>query len=171
MYRRPAPLADRHILDGFDSGRPSLDAFLIDMARFNHRQGYARTTVIADGDLRVVAYHALCAGVISRDAAPREVKAHGAPADIPVALLARLAVDRRHQGKGLGAALLQNALLSVIAASERVAFRAVMVHALNDAAIGFYSRYGFRPARGLERTLLLPVQDIVASFSGVDPAG
>ncbi len=78
-----------------------------------------------------------------------------------MALIARLAVDRRHQGKGLGAALLQNALQASVLAAESVAFRAVAVHALDDEAAQFYLRYGFRQAKGLERTLLLPLKDIV----------
>jgi NAD(P)H-flavin reductase len=68
-------------------------------------------------------------------------------------------------GRGWVAELLKNALLAVVATSEVVAFRAVMVHALDDEATRFYLRYGFRQAKGLERTLLLPVKNIVASIS------
>ncbi len=166
MYRKPAPLDERHHLDDFDSGKPALDSFLKDMALHNQAQGYTRTFVIADVDFRVAGYHSLCAGMISRDNVPRQVKGHHAPGEIPVALLARLAVDKRHQGHGLGAELLKNALLAVLATAEVVAFRAVMVHALDDEAERFYLKYGFRQAKGLERTLLLPVKDIAASLGG-----
>jgi GNAT superfamily N-acetyltransferase len=165
MYRKPAPLSEQHHLGDFDSGKPVLDVFLKEMALHNHAQGYTRTFVIADADFRVVGYHSLCAGMISREKAPRQVKGHQAPGETPVALLARLAVDRRHHGQGLGGELLKNALLAVVATSEVVAFRAVMVHALDDEATRFYLRYGFRQAKGLDRTLLLPVKDIVASIS------
>lgn len=164
MFRKPAPLGDHHRIDAFDSGKPSLDAFLKDMALYNQHQGYSRTFVIAEADYRVAGYHSLCAGMISRDNAPRQVKGHQAPKDIPVALLARLAVDRRYQKQGLGLALLKNALLAVLSTSESVAFRAVMVHALDDEAEAFYARFGFRAAKGLERTLLLPTKDIAASL-------
>jgi len=43
--------------------------------------------------------------------------------------------------------------------------RAVMVHALDDEAEAFYLKFGFRAAKGLERTLLLPTRDIVASLA------
>ncbi|WJR67629.1 GNAT family N-acetyltransferase [Neorhizobium sp. CSC1952] len=164
MYRKPVPLNEQHRLEGFDSGKPALDAFLKEMALHNQAQGYTRTFVIADADFRVVGYHSLCAGMISREHAPRQVKSHQAPGEIPVALLARLAVDRRCQGLGLGGELLKNALLAVVATAEVVAFRAVMVHALDEDAVRFYLKYGFRQAKGLERTLLLPVKDIVASI-------
>lgn len=164
MFRKPAPLGDHHRVDDFDSGKPSLDAFLKEMALYNQHQGYSRTFVIADAGYRVVGYHSLCAGMISRENARRQVKGHQAPKEIPVALLARLAVDRRYQGEGLGLASLKNALLSVISTSQLVAFRAVMVHALDDEAEMFYAKFGFRAAKGLERTLLLPTKDIAMSL-------
>lgn len=164
MFRKPAPLGDHHRLDAFESGKPALDAFLKEMALYNQHQGYSRTFVIADVDYRVVGYHSLCAGMINRENAPRQVKGHQAPKEIPVALLARLAVDHTYQKQGLGLALLKNALLSVISTSQLVAFRAVMVHALDDEAEAFYGKFGFRAAKGLERTLLLPTKDIAASL-------
>ncbi len=164
MFRKPAPLAEHHQTGDFDSGKPALDAFLKDMALYNQQQGYTRTFVIADENYHVAGYHSLCAGMISRDHAPRQVKGHNAPGEIPVALLACLAVDRRHQGRGLGKALLKNALMAVVSTSQLVAFRAVMVHALDDDAEKFYVNFGFRSAKGLERTLLLSTKDVVASL-------
>lgn len=164
MYRKPALLTATHQTERFDSGKPSLDTFLRETALRNQAEGYTRTFVIAGRDHDVVGYHSLSAAMISRDHTPRQIKGHGAPGEIPVALLARLAVDRNHQGKGLGGALLKNALLAVVAASETVAFRAVMVHALDDDAAAFYGRFGFRAAKGLERTLLLPINDVRASL-------
>lgn len=164
MYRKPALLGEQHRLEDFDSSKPVLDVFLKDLALHNQLQGYTRTFVIADADFRVVGYHSLCAGMISRENAPRQVKGHRAPGEIPVALLARLAVDRHHQGQGLGGELLKNALLAVVATADVVAFRAIMVHALDEEAMAFYLKYGFRQAKGLEQTLLLPVKDIAASL-------
>lgn len=163
MFRKPAPLTNIHRIEDFESGKPPLDSFLRDMALYNQQQGYTRNFVIADADFRVVGYHSLCAGMISRENAPRQVKGNPAPGEIPVALLARLAVDRRYQGQGLGGALLKNALMAAISSAQIVAFRAVMVHVLDDDAESFYQRYGFRAAKGLPRTLLLPVKDIVVA--------
>lgn len=164
MFRRPVPIGPHHTLGHFNSGKPELDAYLKEMALHNHNALHARTFVIADEAFEVAGYYALCAGMISRKDAPRNVAGQRAPRDIPVALLARLAVDQRHHGRGLGNALLKHALLSVLASAEHVAFRAVMVHAIDDKAAGFYQKYGFRSAKGLERTLLLPLQDIALSW-------
>jgi GNAT superfamily N-acetyltransferase len=163
MYRRPVPLGTQHRLNGFDSGRPDLDHYLQETARANHESGLARTFVIAAEDFSVVGYYALCAAMIARKEVPRDIGGHGSPRDIPVALLARLAVDRRHQGRGLGAQLLKAALLSAVAGAEHVAFRAMMVHALDDDAGRFYAKYGFRAAKGSERTLLLPLKDVLSN--------
>lgn len=147
-----------------------LDDWLRDMALYNQQQGYSRTFVIADESNVVVGYHSLCAGMISRNGTPRQVKGKQAPAQIPVALLARLAVDEKHQGQGLGAALLKNALLSVVSAAQAVAFKAVMVHALDKESETFYRKFGFLDAKGIEGTLFLPTQGIMASMLEAMPS-
>lgn len=138
------------------------------MALYNQGQGYTRTFVIADENYHIVGYHAICAGMIHRNDVPRAVKGSRAPTELPVAVLARLAVSQgRHQGKGLGAALLRNALLSVVSAAQLVAFRGVVVHAIDDDAVKFYKKYDFRETTGMDRRLILPVNDIVASLAKV----
>lgn len=163
-YRRPAPIAEQHVVAGFDSGKPTLDAWLKDMALYNQTQGYTRIFVIADEHLAVVGYHSVCAGMIHRNDVSRTVKGSKAPPELPVAVLARLAVTRAHQGRGLGPALLKNALLSVISAAQLVAFRAVVVHAIDDDAMAFYTKFHFQQTKGLERRLILPARDIAASL-------
>lgn len=137
------------------------------MALYNQAQGYTRTFVIADEDFRVVGYHAVCAGMIHRNDVSRNARGHPAPAELPVAVLARLAVSTKHQRQGLGPALLKNALLSVVSASQLVAFRAVVVHAIDDDAMKFYKKYHFQETKGMERRLILPANDIVASLAAV----
>ena len=166
-YRRPTPLSEKHVLDAFQSGKPALDDWLKDMALYNQSQGYTRTFVIADEDYRVVGYHAVCAGMIHRNDVSRAARGHPAPAELPVAILARLAVSSAHQGRGLGQALLKNALLSVVSAAQLVAFRGIVVHAIDDDALRFYRRYHFQDTKGMERRLILPASDIVTSLAAV----
>ncbi len=164
-YRKPCPIADHHVLDGFHSGKPSLDHWLKDMALYNQEQGYSRTFVIADENYNVVGYHSVCAGMIHRNDVSRSAKGSKAPPEIPVAVLARLAVSEDHQGKGLGSALLKNALMSVVSAAQVVAFRGVVVHAIDDDAVKFYKKFHFQETKGMERRLILPARDIVASLN------
>ena len=67
----------------------------------------------------------------------------------------------------LCAGLLKNALMSVISSAQLVAFRAVVVHAIDDEAVSFYRKYHFRATKGMERRLILPTRDIVASIAAV----
>jgi len=70
-------------------------------------------------------------------------------------VLARLAVDRRAQGRHLGASLLQDAVNRAVAVSRNAGVRALLVHALNDKAKQFYARYGFQAATTRPMTLML----------------
>lgn len=74
---------------------------------------------------------------------------------IPVAILARLAVDVDQQNRGIGAALLNDALARAVRASQQVAVRALVVHAVDDNAATFYERFGFRALAGTPRTLMV----------------
>ena len=159
----PEPLAPSHDLSGFTSGRPVLDTWLRETALLNQRADYTRTFVVADGGRKVRGYYALCAGMLLRREAPRSVAVHGSPAELPIALLARLAVSEDLQGRGLGKALLAHALLTVVTASKSIAFRGVVVDALDEKAASFYRSVGFVPTRIGPLKLILPVQNIVAS--------
>ena len=164
MFRRPSPLSESHLVSDFDCGKSPLNDFLILTAISNQRAGYSRTFVIADAEFRVAGYYSLCASMITRQAAPRDIGGHGSPKEIPVVLLARLAVDSRYHGQGLGALLLKNALASAATASENVGIRALMVHAIDDQAAHFYRRYGFRSVKDDNRTLFLKRDELDISL-------
>ena len=163
-YRRPCPFdASKHLTDSFSSGSLVLDDWLKNMAGYNQTQHYTRTFVITDENDCVVGYHALCAGMIYRSDVPRKIKGAHAPDEIPVALLARMAVDKNHQDKGLGAALLRNALLLVISSSQLVAFRAIVIDGMGENAKRFYEHFGFVQIKGLDMKLVLSTADILNS--------
>jgi predicted N-acetyltransferase YhbS len=109
---------------------------------------------------RVRGYYPLLAGQVeyteATEAARKGLSRHF---PIPVAILARLAVEVRSQREGLGALLLDDALRRVCRASEEVAVRAVVVHAIDDAAIGFYHRFGFRSLSAAPRTLMVTLAE------------
>ena len=168
MFRRATPLNDAHKLDDFDCGTPSLNVYLKVRAAESQARGYARTYVIAAEDFRVVGYSSLCSGMVSRDNVPRQVAGHGAPSDIPVVLLARLAVDKDYQGQRLGADLLKHAFMMAILSAENIGVSAMLVHAKDERAARFYSKYGFRPARNLERAMLCSIKDMIATFAAAN---
>ena len=158
--RAPELLEDRHDLDGFNSGAPTLDGWLARKARANQVSGASRTYVLCR-DNRVVGFYALAAGSVSHDLVPRKFR-QNMPDPIPVIVLGRLAIDASEQGGGLGRALLRDALLRVSAAAREVGVAAVLVHALNDRARDFYLGCGFTGSVVAPMTLILRVAEIDA---------
>jgi GNAT superfamily N-acetyltransferase len=151
----------RHRTEEFSSGQPSLDLWLRAYAAQGQRRGASRTFVVTDPSGRVLGYYSIVAAEISRQAATPNVAHHMSRRfPIPVALIARLAVDLGHQGKGLGRSLLLDAIERVDRASSEIGLRAVLVHAIDDTAARFYQRYGFEPSGLDARTLMVTLSDV-----------
>jgi len=157
----PEPLQASHDISGFDCGHIALNDWLREKAlRPDART--SRCYVVAR-DNAVVAYYSLAAGAVTHEDAPGKLR-RNAPDTIPVMMIGRLAVDRTLHGKGLGRGLLKDALLRVARASEVIGARAVIVHAVDQAALSFYLRYGFRSFPAEPLTLFRPIDEIVASL-------
>ena len=154
----------RHDAAAFDCGKEPLNRWLTRHAGQSDRRDAARTFVIADAHGYVRGYYTLVAGHLQHERATTAVrKGQSRHFPIPVALLARLAVDVEHQGHGHGAALLRDALSRVQVASAEVAVRAVVVHAIDDPAAGFYQRFGFRALAPTPRTLMVTLSELNAA--------
>jgi GNAT superfamily N-acetyltransferase len=153
----PAPLAAEHELEQFSSGTEPLDDWLKRRARQNETSGASRTYVIAEGQ-RVVGYYSLAAGSVLHAEATGRVR-RNMPNPVPVALLGRLAVDQQWQGRGLGAALLRDAVLRVVGAAATIGVRALLVHAISDEAKAFYEHWGFRASATDPMTLMITIEE------------
>src|SRR5215471_9641637 len=125
------PLAPEHELDEFDCGTRALDHWLRTWARHRQREGSARTFVICPtGTRRVVGFHSLTAAAAGREDAPRRIAMPLAPnLPVPLVLLARLAVDRSAQGRGLGSALMLDAFSRTVRSADKIGAVAMVVHA------------------------------------------
>jgi len=108
----------------------------------------------------VAGYYTISAGSVAREQATVRAAQGLANHPIPISLLARLAVHKDEQGSGLGKALLKDALLRMERAAEVLAIRAVLVHAIDEQARGFYSRFGFEPCPEDDLHLMLLMNDI-----------
>lgn len=160
----PAPLADHHLLSDFDSGVPSLDDWLRRRARANQASGASRTFVLCEGE-RVVAYYALASGAVKGIEAPGRFR-RNMPDPIPVVVLGRLAIDRSLQGRGIGRALMRDALLRVAQAGEAIGIHGVLVHALSEAARAFYLAVGFEPSPLDPMTMMATATDLRHAIEG-----
>ncbi len=156
-------LAKSHDLSAFDCGNARLNDWLRRFALANQQSDSARTYVV-HRERVVVGYYSLCAGSVRPEEAPGRVSKGLARRPIGVILLARLAVDAREQGRGLGEALLKDALLRILSAAEAIGARAVLVHAIDERARGFYERFGFERSPIDEFELMLLTKDLRAQL-------
>ena len=137
----PEHLSADHDVSAFDSSVPELDVWLKRRALQNEASGASRTYVVVAGG-RVVGYYALATGAVAQREATGRVR-RNMPEPIPVMVIGRLAVDREHQGKAVGSALLKDALLRTVNAASIAGIRAVLLHAISEDAKRFYEKAGF----------------------------
>jgi GNAT superfamily N-acetyltransferase len=167
LLRAPEPLAARHDISRFANGiHSSLDQWLREQARSSEGLS-ARTYVVCamqEPDI-VVGYFSISAAVEQRGLLPTARLRRRMPMQIPLLLIGRLAVDVKWAGKGLGSALLADALRRCLAAAEIAGIRAVVAHAIDDSAVGFYERHGFVRSPLGERVMLMPIE-MVRSLVG-----
>lgn len=152
----PAPLAESHRVEGFYSSVQSLDEWLKRRAWNNQVSSASRTYVVSDAGA-VVGYYCLASGALALREAPGGVR-RNMPDPVPMAILGRLAVDRAWQGRGLGVALLRDAVERTQAASRILGVRGVLVHALSEEAAAFYARHGFVASPTNPSTLVLSLK-------------
>ena len=153
----PRPITATDQTEDFESGGASLDRYLIERAVSNHIGDIARCYVCLDEQSgQILGYYTLSAVAIAHTNLPGKVR-RNAPNPVPAVLLGRLAVDRSAQGQGLGRFLVRDAILSTLAAADRIGVRALLVHALHQEAASFYESIGFRrsPTDSLHLYLLL----------------
>ena len=140
-------MVEAPLLQSFDCGIPELNEYLKRYAGQNHRKGLGKTGVLipSAGSPVAVGYHTLSmAQVDLRFLAEKHRK--GMPRyPVPAVRLARLAVDRKWQGQGLGELLLVDAIRRAVLAAQSVAAKLMIVDAMNQRAEGFYIQYGFEP--------------------------
>ncbi len=158
----PEKLNSLHRIDSFDSGDSQLDEWLKRRALKNELEGASRIYVLCAGEL-VVAYYCLANGAVAQTVATGRVR-RNMPDPIPVTVFGRLAVDRHWQGKGIGRALLRDAILRTLKASEIAGIRAILVHAISEDAKQFYEKCGFNASPVDPMTLMVKVYDAAASI-------
>lgn len=164
--RPPAPLdRSRHKTEEFRSGQARLDTWLRASAGQAQRRDASRTYVVTDDDSgRVVGFYTLVAGQVNVEDATSEVRrGMSQHFPIPVVVLARLAVDERRQGEGIGAALLADAMLRATRAANEVGIRAVVVGATDQRAAQFYRRFGFEALDADQSRLMTTVAKLRAA--------
>ena len=160
-YSPVRKLAATDQVDAFDCGENALTQFLQRYALVNQKANSAQTYVCCQGDV-VVGFYSLAVGSVDPEAAPSRVMKGLARHPVPVMILTRLAVDKEHKRRGLGRALLKDALLRTAQAADIAGIRCLLVHAKDDAARRWYEGWEFEPSPTDPYHLFLLLKDLKA---------
>ena len=156
----PALLTSQHDVSAFTSDEPTLDIWLKERALKNQIAGASRTYVVCNDNF-VIAYYCLSSGIVTTNEATGAIK-RNRPREIPMILLGRLAVGTRYTGKGIGRALVNDALQRALQAADIIGVRGVLVDALSSTAKVFWESVGFQ-ASGLDpMKLMVRISDLAA---------
>lgn len=163
---REEPIAKKHDRASFDCGEPALNEFLRRHARQSHDKGAAKTFVaVSQSDGRtILGFYSLCPASLEYARTPEIVRKGLARHDLPVFRLARLAVDRLHQGHGLGGQLLLAAGRRCLLAAAEIGGVALLIDAKNERAAAWYASYGAVPLPDAPLSLLLPLATVRAAL-------
>lgn len=137
------PIAEGDDDTGFQCGEPALDTYFARHALANDRAGIGKTFVLrrepkAEDDPPILGFYALSMATVRAKQVSRLLRARLARYPMPVALIGRLAVHRAAQGRGLGQALLRDALRRILDLADAIGCLGVIVDAKNEAVERFY---------------------------------
>ena len=167
-FERPALLGATHKVDAFDCGKEPLNSFIKHHAMRNQSNNSARTFVSTRvGTSEVVGYYSLCAASVEYEQTPERIRKGLARHEVPLVLLARLAVEQTCQRIGLGPSLLQDAFGRFITVQQTIGARALLAHAKDEEAKAFYEKWGFVSTDGLPLHLYILAKDIKASLDSL----
>lgn len=156
------PLGD-HDLEGFDCGNEELSDWLKQHAANATKQGTRTYVLIAEETSSVVGYFSIAPHLLERDEAPKKI-GRGAPKRIPAVLLAKFAIDRTEQSKGLGSEFLIRALERIVEAARTGGGKVLVVDAIDDAAASFYEHHDFEPIPENPRRLVRKLSSVAAAL-------
>lgn len=161
-------LTGDHKTEEFDCGSPAQTSWLRTHALQAQQAGTSRVYVVClAGGKRVVGYHALAAGSVEHEESPERVRRGVGRHPIPIVLLTRLGVDLEQQGRGLGAALVKDALQRAAVVGKEIGVRALLIHAESERARDFYVHLAeFEPSPTDPLHLYLLMKDLRATIEG-----
>lgn len=165
-YLSPRPLSKGYFRNAFDCGVEPLNDYIQKFALQNQKKDAARTYVVVNTENQVLGYYTLVFGSVEPDDVHNDISSGLGRYQIPIIMLARLAVDLSEKGKGLGGVLIQDAFLRAIQAAEIAGLRAVMVQAKDEMARSFYEKIGFIRSPSDQLNLLLKISEIRSNLKG-----
>ncbi len=149
--------------DSFDCGIDELNEYLKKYARQNDRKNIGKTVVCLN-DNEVIGYITVCTASISKNDVPPVKNVYLPKYPVPAIRIARFAVDLKYQNQGIGRRLLWHTFQAILAISEEVGCKLIVVDS-KDNAIGFYKHFGFIPLLDNEQSLFIFIETIRDALS------
>lgn len=171
--RRLEPQDDR---SGFRSGNIDLDRFFQRYAGQNQFRHHIGTTYVAVPGCQIAGFVTVSSGELAAETLAKALRRRLPTYPLPILRLARLAVDQRFQGHGIGRLLLRAMLELALEMRDRVGCIGVVVDAKPEA-VDFYADLGFRPMHLISGSLgdrpdpivmFLPIREIAAAAGRAD---
>lgn len=153
-------LSQLHERESFSSGNDQLDSFLKTLAMQYQKKDFGRTFVLIEARSKIIkAYYTMSSGSVDLSVLPETVRKRLPRHPVPVVHIGRLAVCQSVQGHGIGETMLMDALArSLKLADAELGIFAVEVVAIDEKAVSFYERYGFKPLLDDRHHLYLPLK-------------
>jgi GNAT superfamily N-acetyltransferase len=160
------PINKKHDREGFDCGEEALNEFLRRYARKSHERGGSKTFLAIEdaGSKSILGFYSLSPASLDYARTPEIIRRGLAYYDVPGFRLARLAVDRRWQGRGIGGQLLLAAGTRCLLAAAEVGGVVLVIDAKNEKVAGWYASYGAVALLDSPLSLLLPLDTIEAAL-------
>ncbi|HTT78748.1 MAG TPA: GNAT family N-acetyltransferase [Stellaceae bacterium] len=153
-----APLGPGHDRAGFACGVAPLDRYFRELAAQDVRRRVSNCFVALDPARKVAGYYTFAATSLPLpELVPEHARRLPRYAALPACLIGRLAVDQAFRGRGVGSAMIVDAIARAMRAEP--AIFALIVDAKDDAALGFYEHLGFHRFVSRPITLYLPIAE------------
>ena len=162
------PITKKHDREAFDCGEEALNEFLRRYARKSHELGGAKTFLaIDDADNKtILGFYSLSPASVEYARTPEIIRRGLGRYDVPGFRLARLAVDRSHQGQGIGGRLLLAAGRRCLLAAAEVGGVVLVIDAKNERVAAWYAGYSAMPLLNAPLSLMLPLATVEDALSG-----
>jgi len=158
-------LRRQHPRKSFHSGEPKVDEWLATKALQHQDKHLSVTKVLLDSADAIAGYYTLATAQVDFGDLPPEVRKGLPRRALPVAVLAWLGVEKERHGQGLGRLLLAQALRDCHDAGKTLAFIAVILDCLGDAAKRFYKQWDFEELPGHPYRLFLSAKRLDAMMT------
>lgn len=152
-FSKPVQLPVGKGIEGFKCGSEIVDRWASEHSALARKRGTAVIYASYCGD-KVAGFYTLSTHSVVRASVAGGWFVRNAPDQVPAVLLGMLGVDEEFKGRGLGAALLRDAILNAMKIADLAGARALVVDPVDESSRGFYEHFGFADLAGTHRMAL-----------------